>query len=194
VRPVWWHRPYPMILDTCCHPSQGCYNTGRPLNWQPTLRAFFSFYLYYYLLTKFDTYPAFLNNGRNCDSNGSVWVFQRGKREWRKFRLVSLSFLQDPLCAKRQRASGTDDLDYIPEEAIYDYYKLHVIIYTIVVFWMTIFTPFVESPSTMRRSIVVCSGGKNLSDVGSTTIGNMDSFIGKNWWIYLLNRRINRWM
>jgi hypothetical protein len=40
----------------------------------------------------------------------------------------------DPLCAKRQRASSTDDLDYIPEEAIYDYYKLHVIIYTIVVF------------------------------------------------------------
>jgi hypothetical protein len=45
---------------------------------------------------------------------------------------------------------------------------------------MTIFTPFVESPSTMRRSIVVCSGGNNLSDVGSITIGNMDSFIGKN--------------
>jgi hypothetical protein len=27
----------------------------------------------------------------------------------------------DPLCAKWQRASGTDDPDYIPKEAVYDH-------------------------------------------------------------------------
>ena len=56
------------------------------------------------------------NEGRNFDSSDSCH---------------SPSPL-DPLCAKRQRASDTDDLNYIPKEAVYDHYKLHVLIYTIV--------------------------------------------------------------
>jgi hypothetical protein len=34
-------------------------------------------------------------------------------------------------CAKRQRASGIDDLDYILEQPVYDHWKLNVLIYTI---------------------------------------------------------------
>jgi hypothetical protein len=35
------------------------------------------------------------------------------------------------LCGKRQRASGTEDLDYILELPVYDHWKLNVLIYTI---------------------------------------------------------------
>jgi hypothetical protein len=37
----------------------------------------------------------------------------------------------NPLCGKRQIASGTEDLDYIPEQPVYDHWKLNVLIYTI---------------------------------------------------------------
>jgi hypothetical protein len=37
----------------------------------------------------------------------------------------------NPLCGKRQRASGTEDLDYIPEQPVYNHWKLNVLIYTI---------------------------------------------------------------
>jgi hypothetical protein len=36
-----------------------------------------------------------------------------------------------PLCSKRQRASGIEDQNYIPEQPIYDHWKLNVLIYTI---------------------------------------------------------------
>jgi hypothetical protein len=36
-----------------------------------------------------------------------------------------------PLCAKRQRASDTEDPDYILEQLVYDHCKLNVLIYTI---------------------------------------------------------------
>jgi hypothetical protein len=36
-----------------------------------------------------------------------------------------------PLCSKRQRASGTEDQNYIPEQPVYDHWKLNVLIYTI---------------------------------------------------------------
>jgi hypothetical protein len=36
-----------------------------------------------------------------------------------------------PLCSKRQRASSTEDPNYIPEQLVYDHWKLNVIIYTI---------------------------------------------------------------
>jgi hypothetical protein len=36
-----------------------------------------------------------------------------------------------PPCGKRQRASGTEDPDYVPEQLVYDHWKLNVIIYTI---------------------------------------------------------------
>jgi hypothetical protein len=35
-----------------------------------------------------------------------------------------------PLCAKRQQVSGTEDPDYIPRQAVYDHWKLKVLIYT----------------------------------------------------------------
>jgi hypothetical protein len=36
-----------------------------------------------------------------------------------------------PPCGKRQRASGTEDYDYVPEQLVYDHLKLNVLIYTI---------------------------------------------------------------
>jgi hypothetical protein len=38
-----------------------------------------------------------------------------------------------PPCAKRQRASCTEDLDYVLEQPIYDHWKLNVLIYTIAI-------------------------------------------------------------
>jgi hypothetical protein len=36
-----------------------------------------------------------------------------------------------PLCGKMQRASGTEDLDNVLEQPLYDHWKLNVLIYTI---------------------------------------------------------------
>jgi hypothetical protein len=36
-----------------------------------------------------------------------------------------------PSCGKRQRESGTEDLDYILEQLVYDHWKPNVLIYTI---------------------------------------------------------------
>jgi hypothetical protein len=36
-----------------------------------------------------------------------------------------------PPRGKRQRASGTEDQDYVPEQLVYDHWKLNVLIYTI---------------------------------------------------------------
>jgi hypothetical protein len=36
-----------------------------------------------------------------------------------------------PLCVRRQRASGTEDPNYVPEQSVYHHWKLNVLIYTI---------------------------------------------------------------
>jgi hypothetical protein len=36
-----------------------------------------------------------------------------------------------PLCAKRQRASDTEDPDYVLKQLVYDHWKLNALIYTI---------------------------------------------------------------
>jgi hypothetical protein len=51
-----------------------------------------------------------------------------------------------PSCGKRQWASGTEDLDYIPEQPLYDHWKLNILIYTIGVLWMILSTFFHRIP------------------------------------------------
>jgi hypothetical protein len=51
-----------------------------------------------------------------------------------------------PPCGKRQRASGTEDLDYVLEQLVYDHWKLNVLIYTIEVLLMTLSTFFCRIP------------------------------------------------
>jgi hypothetical protein len=36
-----------------------------------------------------------------------------------------------PPCGKRQRASGTDDPDYVLKQSVYDHWKLNLLIYII---------------------------------------------------------------
>jgi hypothetical protein len=36
-----------------------------------------------------------------------------------------------PLCGKRQCASGTEDPNYVPEQSVYNHWKLNVLIYRI---------------------------------------------------------------
>jgi hypothetical protein len=60
-----------------------------------------------------------------------------------------------PPCGKRQRASGTEDLDYVLEQLVYDHWKLNVLIYTIEVLLMTLSTFFVESPSTSKCPTII---------------------------------------
>jgi hypothetical protein len=36
-----------------------------------------------------------------------------------------------PPCGKRERASGTEDPDYVLEQPVYDNWKLNILIYTI---------------------------------------------------------------
>jgi hypothetical protein len=110
-------------------------------------------------------------NDGSWEWSDSIWASQRGKQECRRFGLVWFSFTLYPPCDKRQRASSTEDPDYIPEQPPYDHWKLNVLIYTIEVLWMTLSTFFIESPSMWKCPIIIFSRsrGNGFSYAGETT-------------------------
>jgi hypothetical protein len=69
-----------------------------------------------------------------------------------------------PLCAKRQRASGTEDPDSVLEQPVYDHWKLNVLIDRIYVLLMTL-TFFCRIPSTSTCPTIISSRsrGKGFS-------------------------------
>jgi hypothetical protein len=92
--------------------SEGPWSIGRPLIWQPALRTTFSFNFGSYLKTKFDA-QLFVHNQMSDLEN-----------EVTQYKYESPSPLH-PSCSKRQRASGTEDQNYIPEQSVYDNCKLN---------------------------------------------------------------------
>jgi hypothetical protein len=96
------------------------------------LRTTFSFYFGSYLKIKFDTHP-FVDN-QMSDLENEVTQYESpnegsgnagGSDEYE-----SPSPLHPP-CGKRKGASGTEDQDYVPEQSVYDHWKLNVLIYMI---------------------------------------------------------------
>jgi hypothetical protein len=118
---VWRHEPYPMILDTCHHLRQGPYSVGRPLIQQPALRATFSFNFSSYLKTKFDAHPSVYNQTVDLENEGTQYESpNEGSRNAGGLDLYKSPSPLHPPCGKRQRASGTEDPDYISEQPVYD--------------------------------------------------------------------------
>jgi hypothetical protein len=99
---------------------------------QPALRATFSFNFGSYLKTKFDAHPFVdnqmveLGNEANKYESPNEGSGNAGGSD----SYESPSPLH-PSCAKRQRASGTEDPDYILEQPIYNHLKLNILICTI---------------------------------------------------------------
>jgi hypothetical protein len=83
------------------------------------------------LKTKFDSHP-FVDN-QMLDLENEVIQYEspnEGSRNAGGSDEYESPSPLHPSCGKKQQASGTDDQDYIPEQPVYDYWKLNVLIYT----------------------------------------------------------------
>jgi hypothetical protein len=60
---------------------------------------------------------------------------------------------------------------HVPEQPVYDHWKLNILIYTIEVLWMTLSTFFVQFPSMSTCPIIISSRirGKSFSYTGERT-------------------------
>jgi hypothetical protein len=97
-----------------------------------TLRGTFSFNFGSYLKTKFDAH-SFVDN-QMVDLENEVTQYESPNKKSGKAGGSDLYESPSPLhppCVKRQRASGTEDPDYVPEQLVYNHWKLNVLIYTI---------------------------------------------------------------
>jgi hypothetical protein len=67
----------------------------------------------------------------------------------------------DPcLLIKWKQSSGPPDLDYVPKEEVYEHLELNVLInFLVVVLLMTLFSTFLESPSTLKCLKFIFSSG-----------------------------------
>jgi hypothetical protein len=84
------------------------------------------------LKTKFDAHP-FIDN-QMVDFEIEATQYESPNEESGNAGGSNLYESPSPLhppSGERQRASGTEDLDYIPKQPIYDNWKLNVLIYTI---------------------------------------------------------------
>jgi hypothetical protein len=102
------------------------------LIWQLALRATFSFNFSSYLKTKFDAHLFFDNQMANLENEATQYESpNEGSGNAGGSDLYESASPLHPPCGKRQRASGTEDPDYVPEQPVYDHWKLNDLIYTI---------------------------------------------------------------
>jgi hypothetical protein len=84
------------------------------------------------LKTKFDAHPFVDNQMVDLENEATQYESpneRSGNAEGSD--LYESSSPLHPPYTKRQRALGTEDLDYVMEQLIYDHWKLNVLIYTI---------------------------------------------------------------
>jgi hypothetical protein len=84
------------------------------------------------LKTKFDAHPFVDNQTMDLENEATQYESpNEGSGNAGGSDLYESPSPLHPLCGKRQQASGTADLDYIPKQPVYDHWKLNVLIYTI---------------------------------------------------------------
>jgi hypothetical protein len=85
-----------------------------------------------YLKTKFDTHPFVDNQMANPENEVNQYESpNEGSGNAGSLDSYKSPSRLQPSCVKRQRASGTEDPDYAPEQLVYDHLKLNLLIYTI---------------------------------------------------------------
>jgi hypothetical protein len=89
------------------------------------------------------------------------WVVSTNKGNENDISSSSYESPSDPsLSVKMKRSSGPQDEDYISEEDVYEHEELNILInFKSIVLLMTIFTPFLESPSMSKCLKFVSSAG-----------------------------------
>jgi hypothetical protein len=84
------------------------------------------------LKTKFDTHPFVDNQMADLENEATQYEsLDEGSRNAGGSDLYKSPSPPHPLCGQRQRASGTEDPDYVLEQPVYDNWKLNVLIYII---------------------------------------------------------------
>jgi hypothetical protein len=104
-----------MILGTCRHLHQGPQSVGRLFIQQPALRAIFSFNFCYYLKEKFVAHPFVNSQMAGVENEATQYESpNEGSRNAGSSDSYESPSPPHPPCTKRQRASVTEDPDYIP--------------------------------------------------------------------------------
>jgi hypothetical protein len=99
---------------------------------QSSLRATFFFNFGSYLKTKFDAHSFIDNQMAELENEATQYEPpNKGSRNARGSDSYESPSPLHPPYAKRQRASGTEDPNYILEQSVYDHWKLNILIYTI---------------------------------------------------------------
>jgi hypothetical protein len=149
-----------------------CLECWKAINSATHTESYLFFNFCSYLKTKFDTHPFVDSQMAEPENEATQYESpNEGSGNAGSSDSYGSPSPPQPLCTKRQWASGTEDLNCILEQPVYNHYKLNILIYTIEVMWMTLSTFFIESPSmsTCLTIIFSRSRGKDFSNAGLTT-------------------------
>jgi hypothetical protein len=91
------------------------------------------FFQFWFLFeNKIDAHPFVNNQMTDLENEATQYEsLNEGSGNAGGSNLYQSPSLLHPPCGKRQRASGTEDLDYILKQPVDDHWKLNVLIYTI---------------------------------------------------------------